>query len=774
MADQNEQLLDRVAKLEQEVASLRLRVSELSRPQVHQAAASGANAVPPVATGPAPRVGKRGTTQKRAGDAEWRPRPPIRGPRWWRQLVAPGQVDAVPAFPAPERPEREGATLERRIGGQVFAILGALIVVTGFALLAKVAADYGWFRIVPPGARCVGLAATGLAILVVGEWLRSRVRPIAVAGCNAAGLGGLFVAPYAAYDVFHLISPASAFALMASAAAIGLGVAIRHRFLSTAALSLVCAYLVPVVLAEADSGPYVLPAYLVVLSAGSLALAGVLPAPFARVRELAWVGSGLLAFFWTLATQDTHPWLVVSLWTALWAMHQAELLFSASRASLRSGESQEGKSRRKRVSPFLLSVSTTAGAVAICAIVLDVRTSAADWLAPASAFVASAAIALLFGGNLRVLRDRPRTDLEMLAAVHAATSGALLITTIALAMGGWIEVTAWLAMGLGAVVAGRWIDARSLEGYGAVLLGIATTRLVTYDVFLGPSGVPWNPGAPLVLAPATVLLICAGAAWMISAVLLLLVVRDEEGRSPSHPRVRWARMGAALAAAVWMFAPVHPEASASAVLLVWLGLSIVLRFASSIEQRLRLDLIGLGVSLAAIGPWLVASDLESWLDRSGAPGTDSALWLGLAVVGVLCIHGWDTVRRDRSRAGRLLAAVAVGSGAAVALGATSLEIARSAAIVAEDQTARRAAVSIWWGLWGMGLVVVGFWRGFGLVRYLGLALMSIAAAKAVLLDLAGVPPLWRVASFLALGAGMLGVAVLYGRVSAAIPARRAA
>jgi uncharacterized membrane protein len=90
-----------------------------------------------------------------------------------------------------------------------------------------------------------------------------------------------------------------------------------------------------------------------------------------------------------------------------------------------------------------------------------------------------------------------------------------------------------------------------------------------------------------------------------------------------------------------------------------------------------------------------------------------------------------------------------------------------------DDTARQAAVSIWWGLFGLGLVILGFLRQYPVSRRMGLALLALAVAKALLLDLAHVALEGRVASFLGLGLLMLGVAGLYNRISARAAGRAA-
>jgi uncharacterized membrane protein len=97
---------------------------------------------------------------------------------------------------------------------------------------------------------------------------------------------------------------------------------------------------------------------------------------------------------------------------------------------------------------------------------------------------------------------------------------------------------------------------------------------------------------------------------------------------------------------------------------------------------------------------------------------------------------------------------------------TSFEVARAAGVLASDPTVRRAAVSIWWGLVSVGLIVAGFAARRPLARHSGLALLVLATGKACVFDLAEVPQTWRIASFVGLGLLMLGVAVGYARAAA--------
>ena len=104
------------------------------------------------------------------------------------------------------------------------------------------------------------------------------------------------------------------------------------------------------------------------------------------------------------------------------------------------------------------------------------------------------------------------------------------------------------------------------------------------------------------------------------------------------------------------------------------------------------------------------------------------------------------------------------AGATLLLVASSLYLSRVAQVFEVRADARAALLSMWWGIFGFVAVGIGFvWHSAG-VRRAGLALLAAGAAKAVLIDLADVSTLWRVVSFLALGALLMIVGIGYQRI----------
>jgi uncharacterized membrane protein len=267
--------------------------------------------------------------------------------------------------------------------------------------------------------------------------------------------------------------------------------------------------------------------------------------------------------------------------------------------------------------------------------------------------------------------------------------------------------------------------------------------------------------AGLVFSRWMLLMFAAAAAWLAYAALLPRT--RVTSQLPEHQRRESARIPVGLGLALAYLAILHIDAAAPAVSLVWLAMSLVLVLVHPRLPRLALDLYGIAGLAAAAAAWFKAYPLE-WLQRDSLPILHPGLAIALLLAAAGAASAWWLRRRTPTHP----AVLPVLTTAAVVLVfiATSLEIARTAGILADDTTVRKAAVSIWWGFFGAALIASGFRRRITLARHTGLALIAIATAKAVFIDLADVPQIWRVVSFLGLGLLMLAVAVAYARLTA--------
>lgn len=70
-------------------------------------------------------------------------------------------------------------------------------------------------------------------------------------------------------------------------------------------------------------------------------------------------------------------------------------------------------------------------------------------------------------------------------------------------------------------------------------------------------------------------------------------------------------------------------------------------------------------------------------------------------------------------------------------------------------------ISIMWAVYGIVLMVVGFWRKATMLRYIALALFALLLTKVFILDMGTVKSVYRIAAFLATGVTLVAVSYLY-------------
>ncbi len=95
----------------------------------------------------------------------------------------------------------------------------------------------------------------------------------------------------------------------------------------------------------------------------------------------------------------------------------------------------------------------------------------------------------------------------------------------------------------------------------------------------------------------------------------------------------------------------------------------------------------------------------------------------------------------------------------------TLEIDRFAGRLGQDSVmVRQMGWSIYWGLFAIALVLLGFAKRWAACRYAGLALFALTVGKVVTVDMAEVRAVYRVLSFLVLGLLLVGTSVGYAKL----------
>ena len=212
--------------------------------------------------------------------------------------ATPPEGEPPPQQPPPPPPQQpSGPTfgdLEKRFGTQWVVWIGGVALALGGIFLVRYSIEAGLFG---PGLRV--LAGALLALVLVGLGERARRREVS-AGMGAqasiadipsiltaAGTTCAYADVWAAYALYHFLSPGVAFVLLGLVALATLAAALRHGP-ALAGLGLIGAYVTPALVASAEPNYWALYVYLAVVTAAAYALA--------RVRLWRWLAITAAAF----------------------------------------------------------------------------------------------------------------------------------------------------------------------------------------------------------------------------------------------------------------------------------------------------------------------------------------------------------------------------------------------------------------------------------------------------------------------------------------------
>ena len=203
--------------------------------------------------------------------------------------VQPASAEPAPAEPAeptqPERPEPAAApgpdsrpeVLEEALTSRWLVWGGSVALSIGGFFLVKFSIEQGCLA---PEIRVSLGVALGVLLVLAGEWLRRRpleralaaIRPSYIPpALTAAGISILFTSIYAAHALYDLIPASAAFVFLAGVAAGAVLLSLSQGPL-IAAIGLVGGFLTPWLASTGEHRPEVLFPYLLLLTAGLLAI----------------------------------------------------------------------------------------------------------------------------------------------------------------------------------------------------------------------------------------------------------------------------------------------------------------------------------------------------------------------------------------------------------------------------------------------------------------------------------------------------------------------
>jgi uncharacterized membrane protein len=617
-------------------------------------------------------------------------------------------VDPIPQMPmiatllpdAPSAPDdrfEQKQSLESRLGSQVFNMVGLLAIVIGASWFLKLAIERGW---VGPLARVlIGLFA-GAAVVLWSESFRRKGYKAFSYSLKAVGSSVLYLSLWASFQLYHLLPSGVVFAAM-------LGVTAWNGFMAwtqdaelLAGYGLVGGFLTPFLLANGGDHEVFLFGYVAALD-GALAL---------LLRYKRWQRLALPAL------------AVTALYFIGWYTRYFHVVGSAA-----GWDGQAGKTTVIIVALFgLFAVLSVDGfrrgeAVADEVVVpVLVPLAAAAWLSLAMYSVLQdsglhvalawwmVALAALYLGLMRVQAT------AISRAVHLALAVVFLTVAIPLKASGHSLTTAWLVEGL--VLS--WVATRFEREEGPASRVLAGLSLAGYALGLASLAVHWL--------------------WL-----------------GERSRFWTADLGSALVAIGTLGGA------------VWLGVGK--------GQAAARTVVGMFVAIDAVAVLLTVRELSA-IELSGSYRNAFAnvdFWtsvVGLIVLGAVAWAGSRLAQRWESRVGDLSVVaggtliafnlVAVASGV-VEIGALwgGLRIATGISVEAELQ--RSLAISGFLMLYGAVLLTAGFWKRSSFVRWQALVLLIFTTGKVFLFDISGLSQGYRVASFLTLGALLMGISFAY-------------
>jgi uncharacterized membrane protein len=199
-------------------------------------------------------------------------RAPEKPPEAVKEQPAPEPVfKPTPAPPPVAKPigfmeTRQTGSLEQKIGTRWLLFLGVITSIVGVGFFLKYAYDNS---MIGPLGRVVITAVAGIVALIVGEGTRRRGYGIVAKGVTALGFAILYAAVFSAYRFYELIGSGPAFALAIFITATAMLYAVALDEVIIAFFSLLGGFLTPVLVSTGENRPMALFGYVLVLGVGA-------------------------------------------------------------------------------------------------------------------------------------------------------------------------------------------------------------------------------------------------------------------------------------------------------------------------------------------------------------------------------------------------------------------------------------------------------------------------------------------------------------------------
>ena len=691
-----------------------------------------------------------GVSKSRSVSAETRPMAkPAPQPVEVHRPIAPSAARPEPvqrpmASIPPFVPKQSPSGLEFVLGGRAAAFAGIAILVAGIVFLVGYAIQNAWLG---PGMRVMLGLTSGVGLAGAGHWVGRRDEKYTLFSRVLTGGGSalFYFTVFMAYAFYHLIGPVGAgIGLFLCAAGI-FALAMFYRSQSVAVLGVLGGFITPLLVGgELDAGVFAL-VYIAVINVPVILLG--LHRKWQVLYNLAFVFTAFHFLVWMDRVPTNEAWIGVGFALVFFLQYIALGLLK-----LRSEQKVSG-----RTADLVRLILSSALLMAAMYGLLE-KGNLDQWTG-----LAFILIGLMHVGLAKTARKRIARFSGEVAAI--ACGGVLFL---AMALPAQLD-GAWISLGWGmegAILAWFAMRERShVLRVGAVLLGMAgLLKGLLYDISLYD-------------VPPRLFLNARFGVVLVSALLLGVqgrianrVIEDSTSRDWRDMLWWFAILGfLALSfsdifwtvgftdARGWLLTSLFLLGAGTA--LVWIAPA-----RSTIACLGAVMLIAVPAKLLFVDAFIVGG----WIVDGGKPFANTILWFQLVMAISVAVL---IPRRLRICRGELIFPVATLSmllnltSLGCILGLLSLEMHRV------DAEWGSMAMTIFWALGALALILYGMKAKRVEHRYFGLVLFSLTTLKVLLIDASALKGLERIGAFLGTGALLLLLSFAYQKASAYFEAR---
>jgi uncharacterized membrane protein len=470
-----------------------------------------------------------------------------------RPVATPHPRAAIARLPSQTKDRQPSASrphesVESRIGSHIFNRIGILALLIGAAWFLKFAFDNHWIG--PTGRVAIGLIA-GTAIIAWSERFRRQGYATFSYSLKAIGSGVLYLALWAAYDIYHLLPSSVAFVAMILVTSWNAYICWAQDSELLAGYAIAGGFITPVLVSTGENHEAVLCVYMLVLDAALCFL--VSRRPWSRLVLAAVALTGVLFNAWATRFYNDNQFVLTTVFVSSFIV-----LFMVASWYFKENERDPASNTIDWDRLTIVFVPLATAIVGFAAFYAMLDREGRRWAQPWTAVLFGAFYLVL----LRMMRDRAtgratQWKLRTLSGLHLAITVGLLTVAIPLKADGYWIAAGWLTEGAALLWIARRTEMlllRSLavtalalgliglhviepseqlhvifnQRFGAFLLGIASFAVVAW---LAVRAAPTENGSALEsqsqLAQALKWIHIAAAAVVVMNVLILVSVSLE-------------------------------------------------------------------------------------------------------------------------------------------------------------------------------------------------------------------------------------------------------